>query len=58
MSKAYSCRDIGMDCEWRTSAETEGEILRLIGEHIAQDHKITDTPPELLAQVREAIRDE
>ena len=58
MSKAYTCRDIGMDCGWRAKAETEGEILLLIGEHLAAAHKITDTPSELLVRVREAIRDE
>lgn len=58
MSKAFTCRDIGMDCDWSVSAETEGEILLLIGEHVAAAHKIIDTPSELLMRVREAIRDE
>ena len=58
MSKAYSCRDIGMDCEWKTRGETEGELLRLIGEHMARVHQIIDTPAELLVKVREAIKDE
>ena len=58
MSKAYTCRDIGMDCEWKTSGDTEGELLRLIGEHMALVHHIIDTPAELLVKVREAIRDE
>ena len=58
MSKAYKCRDIGMDCEWSVSAKTEGELLRSIGEHIAQVHKISDTSSQLLARVREAIKDE
>ena len=58
MSKAFTCRDIGMDCDWRTKAETEGEILVLIGEHVAATHKIADTPSELLMRVREAISDE
>ena len=58
MSKAYACRDIGMDCDWRTKAKTEGEILVSIGEHVAAAHQITDTPSKLLMRVREAIRDE
>ncbi len=59
MSKAYTCRDIGkMECEWRVSAETEGELLRLIGKHLAEAHGMTDTPPDLLQQVRKAIKDE
>ena len=57
MSKAFACRDIGLDCEWKMIAEAEGELLRLIGEHIAQVHKITDTPPDLLVRVRLAIKD-
>ncbi len=27
MSKAFTCRDIGMDCDWTTEAEPEGEVL-------------------------------
>ena len=58
MSKAYSCRDIGLECAWSVSAETEGELLLLIGEHMAQVHDIADTPPDLVVQVRTAIKDE
>ena len=56
MSKAYTCRDIGMECEWSACAETEGELLLLIGEHFAKVHEVTETPPCLLAKVREAIK--
>ena len=56
MSKDYSCSDIGLECDWRASSETEGELLRLIGEHFAEVHQITDTPPDLVLQVREAIK--
>ena len=58
MSKAFTCRDIGMGCDWKTSAETEGELLLLIGEHMAQVHEISDTPPDLVMRVRGAINDE
>ncbi len=58
MSKAFTCRDIGMDCDWKTRVETEGELLRLIGEHLARAHKIIDTPSDLLARVRRAINEE
>ncbi len=57
MSKAYACRDAGMECEWEASAETEGELLRLIGKHLAEAHGMTDTPPDLLAQVSRAIKE-
>ena len=58
MSKAYACHDIGMECEWSVSAEPEGELLLLIGEHMAQVHEIADTAPDLVVHVREAIKDE
>ena len=58
MSKAFACSDAGMDCEWEVSAETEGELLRLIGKHFAEAHKMTDTPPDLLLEVRQAIKEE
>ena len=58
MSKAYACRDAGLECEWEVSSETEGELLLLIGKHLAKDHGITDTSPVLLQQVRKAIKDE
>ena len=58
MSKAYACRDAGMECEWEISAETEGKILRLIGKHLAEVHGMTDTSPDLLQQVRKAIKEE
>ncbi len=57
MSKVYTCRDIGMECEWSVSAETEGELLLLIGEHMAQVHEIADTSPDLVVHVMEAIKD-
>ncbi|MCH7621297.1 MAG: DUF1059 domain-containing protein [Chloroflexi bacterium] len=56
MSEDYSCSDIGLDCDWRASSETEGELLRLIGAHFVQVHQITDTPADLVLRVREAIK--
>ena len=58
MSKAYACSDSGMECEWEVRAETEGELLRLIGKHLAAAHGMTDTSPDLLQQVRKAIKEE
>ena len=58
MSKTYACHDARMECEWEVSAETEGELLRLIGKHLAEAHGLTDTSPDLLQQVRRAIKDE
>ena len=29
MPKTYTCRDVGVDCDWKTSAETEDEIIAI-----------------------------
>jgi len=29
----YTCRDVGVDCDWSASSETEEGLMELIGEH-------------------------
>ena len=58
MPKTYTCRDVGADCDWKTSGETEDEVMANIGEHAAQIHPDIELTPELVAAVRGAIKDE
>jgi predicted small metal-binding protein len=58
MAKSYTCRDVGVDCDWKTSAETEDEILAAIRTHAAQVHPTVELTPEIMAAVRAAIKDE
>ena len=58
MAKTYTCRDVGVDCDWKTSGETEDEVMASIGEHAAQVHPTIDLTPELMASVRAVIKDE
>jgi predicted small metal-binding protein len=30
MTKSYTCRDVGVDCDWKTSAETEDDVMAAI----------------------------
>ena len=57
MAKTYTCRDVGVDCDWKTSGETEDEVMANIEEHAAQVHPKIDLTPELVAAVRGAIKD-
>ena len=57
MAKALSCRDVGMNCDFQTRAETEEEVTRLAVEHARRDHGVPEVTPELAARVRAAIRD-
>ena len=58
MAKTYTCRDVGVDCDWKTSGATEDEVMASISEHAAQVHPTIDLTPELVAKVRNVIKDE
>ncbi len=58
MSKTYTCRDVGVDCDWETVGETEDEVMASISEHAAQAHPTIELTPELVAAVRGVIKDE
>ena len=57
MAKTYTCRDVGGDCDWKTSGATEDEVMAAIGEHAAQVHPTIDLTPELVVAVRRVIED-
>ncbi len=57
MAKTYTCRDVGADCDWRTTAESEEEVLTNIGTHAAEIHPDIELTPELMASVRGVIKD-
>ncbi len=58
MVKTYTCRDVGVDCDWSASSETEEGLMGIIAEHAKNVHGMTEIAPELLAQVKAAIKDE
>ena len=58
MTKTYTCRDVGVDCDWKTSGATEDEVMAAIGEHAADVHPEIDLTPELMTAVRNVIKDE
>ncbi len=58
MGKVLTCRDVGVDCDFVARGATEEEILRKATEHARKDHGFPGIPPELVEQVKRAIRDE
>ena len=58
MPKSYTCRDVGVDCDWKTVAGTEDEILANVKKHAAEVHPTIELTPELVNSVRGAIKDE
>jgi predicted small metal-binding protein len=57
MAKTYACADLGEDCGWSTSGETENEVMANIVEHAAEVHPDDEWTPEVTAEVRGAIKD-
>lgn len=56
MAKELRCRDLGMNCDFVTKANSEDEIMQKAAVHARSAHQINDMPPELAAKVRAAIR--
>jgi len=56
--KVVHCRDVGFDCEGVVRAETEEEALKKVAEHAKTVHKLETIPEEVVAKVRQVMRDE
>jgi predicted small metal-binding protein len=53
---SYACKDVGVDCPWSASAETEDELMALISEHAKKDHQDITLTPELVSAVKAAFK--
>ncbi len=58
MAKSFTCSDVGVECDWKTSGDTEDEIMAAIQKHAAEVHPTIELTPELVGMVRAAIKDE
>ncbi len=52
----YACRDVGVDCDWSGSSETEEGLMELIAEHAKTAHPDIVLTPELIAAVKGAFK--
>ncbi len=59
MGKAVSCKNLGdIECTWEGRADTEEELIELAKAHGRDAHDITEFSPELMVQLKAAIKDE
>ena len=58
MAKTLKCRDVGMDCDFQTRADTEAEVMQRAAAHAQRAHGIAEITPDLASRVRAAIRTE
>ena len=56
--KKLGCLDVNPkgDCAFEVRAETEEEVMRMVGEHAKHMHKMTDVPPEMAAKIKGSIK--
>jgi predicted small metal-binding protein len=57
MTMTYTCRDVGVDCDWKTSAASADTLMAKVGEHAAAVHPTITLTPELQSAVRKAFKD-
>ena len=58
MAKELRCADVGMDCDFVATAETNEELMGKVAAHAAAAHGIHEITPELEAKVSSVIREE
>ena len=60
MVKTYTCRDLGVDCDWAASSETEEGLMEIIFKHAIDVHgeNPAEYSAEVLAQIKAAFKDE
>ena len=58
MTKVFSCRDVGVECDFVARGQTEEEILQQIEEHGRTAHGMDELSPELAEKVRSGIHEE
>lgn len=53
----YACRDVGVDCDFVTRAETPEEVKKAVFEHAAVVHKdmMAAMTPEQTAQLQQDV---
>ena len=58
MSKSIRCADVGVtDCNWSATAENEEELMGKIQAH-AKEHGFEQVPPELMAKIKDTIKEQ
>ena len=58
MAKTMCCRDVGVDCDFKTKGESTKEILQKAAQHAKEAQGMDTIPPDLATKVEAAIRDE
>jgi predicted small metal-binding protein len=58
MGKILKCSDVVPGCSAEIRGDSDHDVLRKAAEHAKTDHHMDSIPPDVLAKVKNAIRDE
>jgi predicted small metal-binding protein len=53
---SFACKDIGMECGFKTTAKTQDELMKNIAAHAAKAHNMKTIDQATLAKVKKAIK--
>ena len=57
MAKQLACNDVMPGCKFVATAASEEDLLQEVARHAAETHGVTEITPELLNQVKAAVKD-
>ncbi|MGC8680112.1 MAG: DUF1059 domain-containing protein [Candidatus Micrarchaeia archaeon] len=55
MPKQFACKDIGMDCGFTATAETDKELMAKIKEHAKTAHNMAKIDTQTMKKIKAAI---
>ncbi len=58
MPKTFTCRDVGVDCDFKARGKDESEVMRKVEDHARKVHKMDPIPRDIEPKNRGAIHDE
>jgi len=57
MSRAFKCRDTGLECSFEATGETVDDVMKKATAHAKSTHGQQQISPEVQNRMRAAIRD-
>ncbi len=57
MKYTFACKDIGMNCGFKTEAKTKEELLPKIAAHAKEKHNMDTIPHDVMEKVNAAIKE-
>ncbi len=53
---SFACKDLGMDCTWKSKDKTQEGLLKKIAAHAAKAHNMASIDDAMMEKVKAAIK--